>query len=95
MIGHEISHSFDDMGSQFDAQGRLANWWSPQDLEHFKAAGEALVAQYDMYRPFPDLAVNGRQTLSENIADLAGASAIAGSQVAEAIQYRRFDRSVV
>ena len=71
-IGHEISHSFDDQGSQFDAQGRLANWWTPQDFEHFKAAGEALAAQYDAYRPFPDLAVNGHQTLSENIADVAG-----------------------
>ena len=74
-IGHEISHSFDDVGSQFDAQGRLANWWTPQDLEHFKKAGEALAAQYDAYRPFPDLAINGHQVLSENIADLAGLAA--------------------
>jgi len=74
-IGHEISHSFDDVGSQFDAQGRLANWWTPQDLEHFKQAGEALAAQYDAYRPFPDLAINGHQVLSENIADLAGLAA--------------------
>jgi putative endopeptidase len=74
-IGHEISHSFDDLGSQFDAQGRLANWWTKDDLEHFRAAGEALAAQYDKYHPFPDLAVNGHQTLSENIADLAGLAA--------------------
>jgi predicted metalloendopeptidase len=72
IIGHEISHSFDDQGSQFDAQGRMDNWWTKEDAEHFKAAGEALAAQYDSYRPFPDLAVNGHQTLSENIADLAG-----------------------
>jgi putative endopeptidase len=72
IIGHEISHSFDDQGSQFDAQGRLANWWTPADLEHFKAAGEALAKQYDNYRPFPDLTLNGRQELSENIADVAG-----------------------
>jgi predicted metalloendopeptidase len=72
IIGHEISHSFDDQGSQFDAHGRLVNWWTKEDFEHFKAAGEALAAQYDGYRPFPDLAVNGHQTLSENIADLAG-----------------------
>jgi putative endopeptidase len=72
IIGHEISHSFDDQGSQFDAHGRLANWWTKEDFEHFKASGEALAAQYDAYRPFPDLAVNGHQTLSENIADLAG-----------------------
>jgi putative endopeptidase len=72
IIGHEISHSFDDQGSQFDAAGRLANWWTKEDFDHFKAAGEALAAQFDAYRPFPDLAVNGHQTLSENIADVAG-----------------------
>jgi putative endopeptidase len=72
IIGHEISHSFDDQGSQFNAEGRLANWWTKEDMEHFKAAGEALAAQFDAYKPFPDLAVNGHQTLSENIADVAG-----------------------
>ncbi len=72
IIGHEISHSFDDQGSQFDAEGRLANWWTKADFDHFQAAGEALAAQFDSYRPFPDLAVNGKQTLSENIADVAG-----------------------
>ena len=75
VIGHEISHSFDDQGSQFDAEGRIANWWTKDDLAHFKAAGEALAAQFDAYRPFPDLAVNGHQTLSENIADVAGLAA--------------------
>ena len=72
VIGHEISHSFDDQGAQFDAEGRLANWWTKEDFDHFKSAGEALAAQFDQYRPFPDLAVNGHQTLSENIADVAG-----------------------
>jgi putative endopeptidase len=72
VIGHEISHSFDDEGSQFDASGRLVNWWTMEDLKHFQAAGEALAAEFDAYHPFPDLAVNGHQTLSENIADLAG-----------------------
>jgi len=72
IIGHEISHSFDDQGSQFDAQGKLSNWWTKDDLDHFRATGEALAKQFDMYRPFPDLAVNGHQTLSENIADIAG-----------------------
>jgi len=72
VIGHEISHSFDDQGAQFDAEGRLQNWWTKEDFEHFKAAGEALAKQFDGYRPFPDLAVNGQQTLSENIADVAG-----------------------
>jgi predicted metalloendopeptidase len=72
IIGHEISHSFDDQGSQFDSLGRLVNWWTKDDFEHFKASGEALAAQYNAYHPFPDLAVNGHLTLSENIADLAG-----------------------
>jgi putative endopeptidase len=74
-IGHEISHSFDDQGSQFDAQGRLLNWWTPEDLAHFEGASAQLAKQFDGYRPFPDLAVNGKQTLSENIADVAGLSA--------------------
>jgi predicted metalloendopeptidase len=73
-IGHEISHSFDDQGAQFDASGRLRNWWTSQDYAHFQAAGARLVAQYNAYRPFPDIAVNGKQTLSENIADVAGLS---------------------
>jgi predicted metalloendopeptidase len=74
-LGHEISHSFDDQGAQFDSQGRLRNWWTEQDYAHFKAAGAALVAQFDAYHPFPDASVNGKQTLSENIADVAGLSA--------------------
>ena len=74
VIGHEISHSFDDQGALFDARGKLANWWTKADFAHFEAAGARLVAQYDGYRPLPDLAVNGKQTLSENIADVAGLS---------------------
>jgi putative endopeptidase len=72
VIGHEISHSFDDQGALFDADGRLRNWWSKDDFAHFEAAGQRLAEQFDRYRPFPDVAVNGRQTLSENIADVAG-----------------------
>ena len=75
IIGHEVSHSFDDQGSQFDAAGRLSNWWTPDDLAHFKAAAAKLIAQYDAYQPFPDLHVKGQQTLGENIADLAGLAA--------------------
>ncbi|TFG45331.1 MAG: M13 family peptidase [Gemmatimonadales bacterium] len=75
VIGHEISHSFDNLGALFDATGRLHNWWTPEDLTHFEASAAQLVAQYTAYRPFPDLAVNGQQTLSENIADLAGIAA--------------------
>ena len=75
IIGHEISHSFDDQGAQFDAQGRLRDWWTRADLDHFQAASNKLVAQYSAYKPFPDLAVNGQLTLSENLADLAGLAA--------------------
>jgi putative endopeptidase len=75
VIGHEISHTFDTEGSTFDAKGRLRNWWTPDDLKHFEAATAQLAAQYDMYKPFPDLSVNGKQTLAENIADVAGISA--------------------
>jgi putative endopeptidase len=71
-IGHEISHSFDDQGAQFDASGKLQNWWTPADLAHFEASAAQLVAQFDAYRPFPDVHVNGQQTLSENVADVAG-----------------------
>ncbi|SFD48131.1 M13 family metallopeptidase [Massilia yuzhufengensis] len=75
VIGHEISHSFDDMGAQFDAQGRLRDWWTKEDLAHFKQASHKLVEQYNTYKPFDDLAVNGQLTLSENLSDLAGLAA--------------------
>jgi putative endopeptidase len=87
IIGHEISHSFDDQGAQFDASGRLANWWTPEDLAHFNEAGERLVKQYDAYEPLPGLHVNGKLTLSENIADVAGvAAAFGGYRAAYASQ---------
>ncbi|MGA2359447.1 MAG: M13 family metallopeptidase [Terriglobales bacterium] len=75
VIGHEISHTFDTEGSAFDSKGRVRNWWTPADLAHFEAATAKLAAQYDSYKPFPDLSVNGKQTLPENIADVAGISA--------------------
>ena len=78
VIGHEISHGFDDQGAQFDAKGVLANWWTPADAEKFHAATQKLVAQYSAYCPVPAaagkpaLCVNGELTIGENIADLAG-----------------------
>lgn len=75
VIGHEISHSFDNLGSEFDADGRLRNWWTPADKERFNAAAAALVKQYDAYEPLPGLFLNGRQVLGENIADVAGLTA--------------------
>jgi putative endopeptidase len=75
VIGHEISHTFDTEGSAFDSKGRVRNWWTDADLAHFHAATERLAAQYDTYKPFPDISVNGKQTLGENIADVAGLAA--------------------
>lgn len=75
VIGHEISHSFDDQGALFDASGRLANWWTDEDMQHFQAAAKRLTEQYDAYEPLPGVHVNGKLTLSENIADVAGISA--------------------
>ena len=72
VIGHEITHSFDSTGALFDELGRLRDWWTPQDLARFEAAGQALVAQYNAYQAFPDLRLNGELTLGENIADVAG-----------------------
>jgi predicted metalloendopeptidase len=71
-IGHEISHGFDDQGSKYDASGRLSDWWTAEDRKNFDARTAALAKQYDQYEPLPGLHVNGRLTLGENIADLAG-----------------------
>jgi len=75
IIGHEISHTFDSEGAAFDSKGRVRNWWTPEDLAHFEVSTTKLAAQYDNYKPFPDLSLNGRQTLGENIADVAGVAA--------------------
>lgn len=75
VIGHEVSHAFDDSGALFDAQGKLENWWTPEDMQHFKAAGTRLAAQYDKYEILPGLHINGTLTLGENIADVAGLAA--------------------
>jgi putative endopeptidase len=75
VIGHEISHSFDNLGATFDATGKLRNWWTPADLAHFKQAGAALAAQYSAYEALPGLHLNGSQELGENIADVAGLAA--------------------
>jgi putative endopeptidase len=75
VIGHEISHTFDSEGATFDSKGRLRNWWTPDDLKHFEATTAQLAAQYDTYKPFPNLSINGKQTLGENIADVAGIAA--------------------
>jgi len=74
VMGHELSHVFDDQGSKFDEHGALNNWWTDADLKRFTAAAEALAAQYDRYEPLPGVHINGHLTLGENIGDLAGLS---------------------
>jgi putative endopeptidase len=75
VIGHEISHSFDDAGAAFDRNGLMRNWWTPEDFKVFQGNGKALSDQYDTYEALPGLHVNGNLTLGENIADLAGLAA--------------------
>jgi putative endopeptidase len=72
-IGHEISHAFDDKGSQYDGDGNLRNWWTEEDAKQFAARGKVLVSQYAGYSPLPGYHLNGELTLGENIADNAGA----------------------
>ncbi len=72
VIGHEMSHHFDDQGAKFNAKGELADWWTPSDVANFKGLTEQLATQYDAYEPLPGVHVNGHLTLGENMADLAG-----------------------
>lgn len=72
VIGHEMSHGFDDQGAKFDERGVLRNWWEPQDEAAFKALGDRLAAQYDQFTPVAGLKINGRNTLGENLGDLNG-----------------------
>jgi len=72
IIGHEIGHGFDDQGSKYDGDGVLQAWWSEADRAAFNVLGDGFAAQFDQYEPLPGLNVNGRQTLGENIGDLAG-----------------------
>jgi len=83
VIGHEISHGFDDQGAQFDAKGRLDNWWTPDDLKKFTARGECVVKQFDGYFIEPGIHHNGKLVLGESIGDLAGAK----------IAYRAYQKS--
>ncbi|HYT31546.1 MAG TPA: M13 family metallopeptidase [Thermoanaerobaculia bacterium] len=73
VIGHEISHGFDDQGAQYDAQGRLNNWWTEEDLKRFQEKTACVVNQFDNYFVEPGLHHNGKLVLGESIGDLAGA----------------------
>ena len=72
VIGHEMSHGFDDEGRKFDGTGALSDWWTPADIAKFDARVKTLNAQFDAYSPFPGVHVKGDQTTGENLADLAG-----------------------
>jgi putative endopeptidase len=72
VIGHEITHHFDDQGRKYDKTGRLAEWWTAEDVTRFKAGTDTVVAQYGAYEPLPGKKINGELTLGENMADLAG-----------------------
>ena len=72
VIGHEISHGFDDQGRQYDSTGTLRDWWTPEDAAKFKVRADRLIAQYDAYEVLPGTHIKGGLTLGENIADLAG-----------------------
>jgi putative endopeptidase len=72
VIGHEISHHFDDQGRKYDPQGRLTDWWTPEDVRRFEVYAGQLADQYSKYEPLPGQFINGRLALGENIADLAG-----------------------
>ena len=84
VIGHEISHGFDDRGAQYDAKGRLANWWSPADLVQFRERGQCVVDQFEGYEVETGIHHNGKLVLGESIGDLAGAK----------IAYRAFRKSL-
>jgi putative endopeptidase len=72
VIGHEMTHGFDDQGSQYDDQGNMRNWWTPEDNAKFKAKTAAVVSQYNNYTLFDSMHVKGELTLGENIADIGG-----------------------
>jgi predicted metalloendopeptidase len=93
IIGHEITHGFDDKGSRFDDRGQFANWWQDDDRAEFERRAQVLVDQFDSYQVADDLSVNGRLTLGENIADLGGVS-IAYRALQHAIAESGSDASV-
>jgi predicted metalloendopeptidase len=72
IVGHEISHFVDTLGAEYEADGRMRRWWTPEDMSRYQESTEALVSQFSAYQPFADLNINGKLTLTENLADLGG-----------------------
>ena len=98
-LAHEVSHFVDTLGAEYDVQGATRAWWTAEDKAKYDAASQPLIEQFSAYRPFPDLAVDGKLTLSENIADLGGLAAAfdahrqaLGSRAADPEELRRQDR---
>lgn len=99
IVGHEVSHFVDTLGADYDASGARRNWWTAADRTGFEAATAPLVEQFSSYRPFPDLAIDGAKTLSENLADLGGLTAafdayrrLLGDRARDPELVRRLDR---
>jgi predicted metalloendopeptidase len=99
IVGHEVSHFVDLLGADWDADNRMRHWWTPEDLTRFQTAADALATQVSGYHPLPDVAINGKLTQTENVADLAGVSAAfdayrktLGSKASDAAYVRQQDR---
>lgn len=99
IVGHDVTHFVDTLGAEYEIDGQMRRWWTPEDVSRFQAATEALVNQYSSYQPFPDLAVNGKLTLTENLADLGGLAAAfdayrrtLGSRISDKDYVRQQDR---
>jgi putative endopeptidase len=99
IIGHDVTHFVDVLGAQYDTEGRMRRWWTPEDSARFQTLAEPLVNQFSAYRPFPDLSVNGKLTETENIADLGGLAAAfdayrrtLGSRITDKNYVRQHDR---
>ncbi len=92
VIGHEITHHFDDRGRQYDEVGNLADWWAPEDAAAYKARAARIAAQYSGFMPLADQPINGQQTLGENISDVAGIQ-IAYDGLQRALARRRHRRA--
>lgn len=75
IIGHDVIHYVDVLGAEYEVDGRMRHWWAPEDMQRFQVAAEPLVNQFGGYRPFPDVAINGKLSLTENVADLGGLAA--------------------
>ncbi|HSQ05757.1 MAG TPA: M13 family metallopeptidase [Burkholderiales bacterium] len=75
IIGHDVIHYVDVLGAEYEVDGRMRHWWAPEDMQRFQGAAEPLVNQFGGYRPFPDVAINGKLSLTENVADLGGLAA--------------------